>query len=97
MTWPQYLRRECKVGSRKVTLTRLETEIVAMLLIRQGVPTPTKLLAEMLWPDPDVQPDFAVDSVRELITRLRKKLGYARITTRYGFGYGLSQNPGGAL
>lgn len=94
MTWPQYLRGECQVGEFAVHLYPQEAEVMLALLLRYPGEVDIKTLTEMVWPDPDEQPLAAAQGIRDLVRRLRAKIGAFRIV-HYGFtGYALVQRPG---
>ncbi len=79
MTWPQYRRGECS-ALVTVKLTRMETEMLSTLLARRPAPLTTGDLIEAIYPDPDAEPEFAVNLTRRLIVSLRRKLGRHYIT-----------------
>lgn len=93
MTWPQYLRGECQVGEFRVHLFPQEAEVMLALLLRYPREVDIKTLIEMVWPDPDTQPLAASQGIRDLIRRVRAKVGAFRIV-HHGFtGYSLVQQP----
>lgn len=89
MTWPQYQRGECSVSAR---LSPQEAEILMVLLVRHPQAVGTADLIEALWPDADIEPDYADSIVRRAIGRLRGKLGTDRIVSDWR-GYSLGQVP----
>jgi len=89
MTWPQYLRHECTAWGFRVRLSRLQTAVLAVLLMRFPAPVPVADIVEATWPDEE--PDNSITRVAELIGELRRKLGGFHIIARPGFGYQLQQ------
>lgn len=87
MTWPQYLRRECRVTVR---LSHQENEVLSTLLARHPQPVTTGDLVEALWPDPDTEPRLPENRVSKLIASIRRKVGFDHIELD-GQGYRLSQ------
>jgi two-component system, OmpR family, response regulator len=67
-----------------ITLSPLEYRLVAYLMHHKGRVVPGPELLEHLYGDDDAREANALEAV---VTRLRKKLGAASITTRRGFGY----------
>lgn len=92
MTWPQYLRRQCTVDGRVVALGRTEVEIISALLIAHPSPVKIPELIERVYPDPDLEPDYATSVLTVIIHRFRRKFPN-QITNRYGLGYHLDQPP----
>jgi DNA-binding response OmpR family regulator len=74
MTWPMYRHAECRFNGRLLQLTRMEAEVLSVLLLHRGCPlTPTDLI-EAVYPDADFEPDTARNCVSVFMGRLRKKL-----------------------
>jgi DNA-binding response OmpR family regulator len=93
MTWPQYLRRECRIGEFVIKLSPQETEVLSTLLMRYPDSLTVTELIEAVWPDADHEPDYAVALIGQHIWHLRQKLGFFRIGSCRGFGYHLVQSP----
>lgn len=91
MTWPQYLRQECRVCDWIVALTRRETEILLLLLMRYPNPVPMEDIISFVWPEPDLEPDIAAESVHRSLHNLRAMVGRQRIVHRQGFGFELKK------
>ena len=86
--WPVYELRE---GACRVHLTPYEGLLMTTLLGHREVTV--ELLMEVLWPDPDLMPDYWYDCLRKHLSRLRKKVrpfGWD-IKNRYGFGWHLEE------
>lgn len=76
-------------GGVPVAVTPMEFRLIAYLVLhRDRIVPPTELL-EHLYGDSDAKEANAVEAI---ITRLRRKLGSAAISTRRGFGYCLEGN-----
>lgn len=86
MTWPDYLARSVRLHGRRIMLNPQETELVLILLLRRGCTLARAVLIEMLWPNPDVEPDWADNLLSVLTYRLRRKLGDRVIETKISFG-----------
>lgn len=71
MTWPMYLRRRVEVDGREIRLTSFEAEVALLLLLRRTVPMAEMI--EWLWPEPDLEPDWAVSTILVLTSRMRSK------------------------
>lgn len=89
MTWPQFKRRECTITAR---LSGRETAVLSTLLMHHPEPVKIDDLIEVVWPDPDVEPEWAKSQIYLVIKRLRAKIGVKRILTD-SIGYRL--NPSG--
>lgn len=90
MSWRDYLRRRCVFHGRAVFLPAQQMDLLAVLLMRRGRSVSIGDLIEALWPDPDLEPDNALNQIRVLIYRLRDKLpGLIELWggRRSGFGY----------
>lgn len=74
MTWPQYLRSECRHNGRVVSLSRYECELVSLLLMRRGHILSHHQLIEALYPNPDREPDYAVNLMHRRHLALKRKL-----------------------
>lgn len=74
------------IDGQNVSFTRLEFDLLAMLMESQGKVFSREKILKRIWPDDVIVTDRAVDVT---ITRLRKKIGvYGKfIKTRVGFGY----------
>lgn len=87
MTWPQYLRRECTFnGTVIVSLTPKEVEMLLVMLMRRPAPITADDMVEMVYRDPEAEPEWPVNVLRVLMSRLRKKLPGA-IECRPTIGY----------
>lgn len=79
MTWPEYRRRQCRIGAFLIGLTHVETELLSTLLVRYPQPVTLGELIEALYPDPDHEPDEAETIVIERMRKLASKVGAFRI------------------
>ena len=86
MTWPMMKRKQISIDGRKVRLSYGKTAIVVTLLLRRGRATPIDLLIEILYPDPDREPEYAANLIRRHICELRRDAGL-NIVTSYCHGY----------
>lgn len=77
MTWPQYLRRECRITAQ---LSPQESELLSTLLVRHPCPVTTSELIEALWPDPEREAERAEARIHCLVLSLRGKIGRDRIS-----------------
>jgi DNA-binding response OmpR family regulator len=93
MTWPQYLRRECRVAGFTVQLGNHEAEALLLLMLRCPNPVTRQDLIDWLWPEPGWEPEFTDSMVYHTIRRLRAKVGEFHIPVRVTFGYRLQQHP----
>jgi DNA-binding response OmpR family regulator len=55
-------------------LTPQERDLVSALLLHRGCPVSIAEIVELLWPDPDCEPETAYNVIRVVICRLRHKL-----------------------
>jgi DNA-binding response OmpR family regulator len=84
MTLPQYKRCECSINGRRQRLSPQETELLALLLVADPDQwTSTGTLIEALWPDPDLEPEWALKCVHVVAGRLRTTFGVP-IVSRVG-------------
>jgi len=89
MTLPQSKRREVSVNGRTVTLSPNEHKLVELLLLRGDALTSLGGAIEYIWPNPDLEPEWAFNIVTVLIYRTRKK--GVPIETFHGRGYSIWQ------
>ena len=79
-------RKECTVDGELVSFTKLEFEVLALLLSRPGQVLSREKILESVWPSDTIVLDRTVDVN---ITRIRKKIGpYGKcLRTKFGYGY----------
>ncbi len=79
-------RKECKVDAKDVQFTKLEFEVLALLLGSPGQVFSRDKILRTVWPDDTIVLDRTVDVN---ITRIRKKIGHYGdyLRTRVGYGY----------
>jgi hypothetical protein len=82
MTLPMALRLEAEIDGRVVALSPREHRLLEILLLRGPQWSFLDDLIEMLWPNPDLQPETAVTVIKVAVHRLREKS--VRITTKLG-------------
>lgn len=93
MTWPGYLRRECRVFGRAVRLTPCECEVLLLLMVRRPFHVPRLEMLDWLYADdPNGGPLRAYTCVQLFVHRLQRKTGWS-IESRHGFGYRLGDRP----
>jgi DNA-binding response OmpR family regulator len=90
MTVPDYQRRSCVVDGHRVHMSRMQTEFLALLLVRHPhhIAEPEALI-EALWPNPDTQALTATNVISQLVLRLRKR--GVPIETIWGRGYRITE------
>lgn len=83
-------RKECFVDGQEVAFTKLEFELLALLLSRPGQVFSREKILQTVWPSDTVVLDRTVDVN---ITRIRKKIGrYGEcLRTKFGYGYMFSR------
>lgn len=76
----------CKVDGKEVAFTKLEFELLALLLSKPGQVFSRETILKTVWPNDTIVLDRTVDVN---ITRIRKKIGrYGDcLRTRFGYGY----------
>ena len=79
-------KKECTVDGQEVPFTKLEFELLALLLTKPGKVFSREKILQTVWPGDTIVLDRTVDVN---ITRIRKKIGkYGKqIRTRFGYGY----------
>ena len=79
-------RKECRVDGELVSFTKLEFEVLALLLSRPGQVLSREKILESVWPSDTIVLDRTGDVN---ITRIRKKIGpYGEcLRTKFGYGY----------
>jgi DNA-binding response OmpR family regulator len=86
MNWPEFQRQVCVINDEEVSLTPQETELLLILLLKHPKRhTPVSELIEAMWPNPDLEPDWAAKRLQVLVFNLRGK--GVEIESRYQFGY----------
>ena len=86
MTYMQYVNNECQFGGKIIQLTPQETELVCYLLIKgPSQLSTTEELIEIVWPNPDKEPDYANSMIGIHIFKCRKK--GVPIKAEWGRGY----------
>lgn len=82
-------RKECYVDNKEVVFTRLEFEVLALLLSKPGQVFSREKILQVAWPNNTIVLDRTVDVH---ITRIRKKIGrygdYLRAKFSYGYMFG---------
>lgn len=79
-------RKECFVDGNGVVLTKMEFEVLALLLSKPGQVFSREKILQIVWPSDAIVLDRTVDVN---ITRIRKKIGrYGEcLRTKFGYGY----------
>lgn len=79
-------RKECFIDGKEVQFTKLEFELLALLLSKPGQVFSREKILEAVWPSDAIVLDRTVDVN---ITRIRKKIGrYGEcLRTKFGYGY----------
>ena len=79
-------RKECRVDGKEVAFTKLEFELLALLLSKPGQVFSREKILHEVWPSDAIVLDRTVDVN---ITRIRKKIGrYGEcLRTKFGYGY----------
>ncbi len=79
-------RKECFIDDKEVVFTRLEFEVLALLLSRPGQVFSREKILSTVWPSDAIVLDRTVDVN---ITRIRKKIGRyeGHLRTKFGYGY----------
>jgi DNA-binding response OmpR family regulator len=86
MTAPQLRRHECSIDGRVVHLRQTLADLLALLLVNgPDKYMPKEALIEMLWPNPDFEPDWAEAILFRRIHELRNR--GVQIESCYRFGY----------
>lgn len=83
-------RKECFVDDEEVPFTKLEFELLALLLSKPGQVFSREKILQTVWPSDTIVLDRTVDVN---ITRIRKKIGrYGEcLRTKFGYGYMFSR------
>lgn len=83
-------RKECFVDDEEVAFTKLEFELLALLLSKPGQVFSREKILQTVWPSDAIVLDRTVDVN---ITRIRKKIGRygERLRTKFGYGYMFSR------
>lgn len=83
-------RKECRVDGVEVAFTKLEFELLALLLSKPGQVFSREKILREVWPSDTIVLDRTVDVN---ITRIRKKIGrYGEcLRTKFGYGYMFSE------
>lgn len=79
-------RKECHIDGEEVAFTKLEFELLALLLSKPGQVFSREKILRTVWPSDTIVLDRTVDVN---ITRIRKKIGrYGKcLRTKFGYGY----------
>lgn len=79
-------RKECHIDGKEVMFTKLEFEVLALLLSKPGQVFSREKILQKVWPSDTIVLDRTVDVN---ITRIRKKIGrYGEyLRTKFGYGY----------
>ena len=82
--------KECRVDGVEVSFTKLEFEVLALLLSRPGQVFSREKILQVVWPSDTVVLDRTVDVN---IARIRKKIGpYGEcLRAKFGYGYTMSK------
>lgn len=90
MTWPQYLRRQCVYKGKLYKLTKMEIEVILVLLLNHPRPVNRDALIEALYCFDDREPDYGYNCVNQFIARIKKKIDRDVIVSRPYVGFTLS-------
>lgn len=102
MTMPEYRRGYCRLDGNLIRLNaagstqrinRAMVEVLSVLLIRHPHPASAAEIIQFLWPDPDLEPEYAANGVKRAIHFLRKLLGAIHLETLPQRGWRLHQLP----
>jgi len=97
MTWPQYRRSQCTIGNWTVDLSPIEAELLSTLLVRYPNPVTINELIEIVYPDPDAEPECPAGQIVQRMMHLARKIGTFRIDNcGKTIGYRLYQCPSDA-
>lgn len=79
-------RKECLIDGKEVVFTKLEFELLALLLSKPGQVFSRENILRTVWPSDAIVLDRTVDVN---ITRIRKKIGRygENLRTKFGYGY----------
>lgn len=79
-------RKECHIDGKEVIFTKLEFEVLSLLLSKPGQVFSREKILQTVWPSDTIVLDRTVDVN---ITRIRKKIGkYGEcLRTKFGYGY----------
>ncbi len=83
-------RKECFIDGKEVVFTKLEFEVLALLLSKPGQVFSREKILSTVWPSDTIVLDRTVDVN---ITRIRKKIGHygEYLRTKFGYGYMFSK------
>lgn len=83
-------RKECLIDGQEVSFTKLEFELLALLLSKPGQVFSREKILDEVWPRDAIVLDRTVDVN---ITRIRKKIGHYGecLRTKFGYGYMFSK------
>lgn len=87
MTWPQYLRRQCKFNGKIIRLTKIEVEIVMVLLMQRPRPVLNHEMVEAVYKLEDSEPDYALGVINTFVRRINRKFGITLIKYKRLIGY----------
>jgi DNA-binding response OmpR family regulator len=94
MTWPQYRRSQCSIGDWTVDLSPIEAELLSTLLLRYPNPVTINELVDIVYPDPDSEPDYPEGQIVQRMMHLARKIGTFRLDNcGRSIGYRLYQCP----
>ena len=97
MTWPQYRRSQCSIEDWVIDLSPMEAELLSTLLIRYPSPVTIREMIEIVYPDPDAEPDYPETQIVQRMAQLARKIGAYRIGNGgRAIGYRLFQLPADA-
>lgn len=85
MTMPQYRRRECSINGTSVHLRPMYIEVLSTLLAAGPRFVSRTELIEAIWPNPELEPDYAWTLVDHCILSLRR--AGVSIETHWGIGW----------
>ena len=74
MTWPEYKRSQCRLDGNVIQLRPKEVEVLLLCLLRRGQTVTWQELVEWVYPDPDVEPYYALRNIYIYAWRLCKFL-----------------------
>ena len=75
MTWAQYRRGVAQCGTSEVHLSPKVIDLLLILMLRRGQWVSYPEMIEFIWPNPDLEPDWARRCICVYRHRLRHGLG----------------------
>lgn len=85
--WYDYVNQRVNYLGEWIHLEPQEANLLLILMVNRGRSLKAQEMIEMLWPDPDEEPDDSYSTLKQYIYRVRQKIPNVIISAGWGMGW----------